>query len=129
MKSLTISDEVFWCYRHINALDIKDKIIQLSDIDKCILFLICVDFYTDRNDYIIRNLKLIEGLANQILEVLEEKSINTSPILQKLQELLGNNLLILPKIYLKNGILLPGPTTELEAIQIRRNFNLDRIFE
>lgn len=129
MKSLTISDEVFWCYRHINALDIKDKIIQLSDIDKCILFLICVDFYTDRNDYLIRNLKLIEGLAIQILEVIEEKSINTSPTLQKLQELFDDNILILPKIYLKNGTLLPGPTTELEAIQIRRNFNLDRIFE
>jgi hypothetical protein len=129
MKNLTISDDVFWCYKHINAIDIKDKVIQLSEIDKCILFLICVDFYTERNDYLLKNLKPIDSLASEILEVIEEKSINPSLIIQKLQELIGDSLLNLPKIYLKDGGKLPRPTTELEAIQIRRNFNLDRIFE
>lgn len=129
MKRLTISDEVFWCYKHINAIDIKDKIIQLSETDKCILFLICVDFYTEKNYYLLKNLKAVDYLANEILEVMQEKSINASPIIQKLKEILGDNLLYLPEIYLKNGRKLPTPTTELEAIQIRRNFNLDRIFE
>jgi hypothetical protein len=129
-NKFTISDEVLYCYKYINVILLEKEIQKLNQLDRYILFLLCVDFYNIVDDYYFdRNLFLLSDEAQEIYDIQNDKSINSSIYIKKLQDMLGDKYMSFDKIYLKDGSELPKATSEQEAIQLRRNFNLDKIFE
>lgn len=128
-NSLVVSDEVIWCYKHINVIPIDEQISKLSDYDKYLLCLISIDFYNEENDFFIRNMKLLEYFIDRVILVMEGNFENIDEDIKKIQKDLEDDYLSLNNLTTKEGSILPGPTTELEAKRIRRNFTIDRLFE
>lgn len=129
-SNIIVSDEVVWCYKHVNAIPIGEEISKLSDYEKYLFCLLSIDFYTEDNDFFIENMKSLETFINNISLVMENNDYtDIDEDLKKLQTELDDKYLNLGDIHLKDGSKLPDPTTELEAKAIRRNFTIDRLFE
>jgi hypothetical protein len=128
-NSLVVSDEVIWCYKHINVIPIDEQISKLSDYDKYLLCLMSIDFYNEENDFFIRNMKLLEYFIDRVILVMEGNFENINEDIKKIQKDLEDDYLTLNNLTTKEGSKLPDPTTELEAKRIRRNFTIDRLFE
>ena len=134
-KTIQVSDEFIHLYKMFPVVKITDEMKNLSRKELLLLLILAADSYSETNPVILFNckefkedLKVIYKL--QELDPSQEANIlNTDPTLLELGELTGEKYINVSQIRDTKGNQLPAPTTDQEAIQIRRDIGINTIIE
>lgn len=124
-KNIKVSDEFVNIYKHFNIYNQFEQIKKLSDIEKYLLLVLCLDKHDDNNNVVISNFLPFKDECMEILEAItksqsQESSITDNIYLLKLIELTGDPTITTDKLIQSNGegLFEPISLTEIREIKI-----------
>jgi len=83
---LIISDEFLEIYRNFNVYDQSEKINKLSDRDRYLLLILCLDMHDDENPIVLYNFKPFKKEITEIYEVQDNKETTNQFLLDLIKE-------------------------------------------
>jgi hypothetical protein len=83
---LIVSDEFLEIYRNFNVYDQIEQINKLSDRDRYLLLILCVDKHDDENPIVLYNFKPFKEEIKEIYEVQDNKETTNQVLLDLIKE-------------------------------------------
>lgn len=83
---LIVSDEFLEIYRNFNVYDQIEQINKLSDRDRYLLLILCVDKHDDENPIVLYNFKPFKEEIKEIYEVQDNKETTNQILLDLIKE-------------------------------------------
>lgn len=111
-KKLLVSDNLIEIYKYLNAVDMSERINQLSDIEKYILISLSLDNHDVKNVIVRENLLPYKEIGQAIYDAMEE--LGTNEIIEKLIELTGDKYIDLSVLVDSDGNVMPEPANQSE---------------
>ena len=111
-KKLLVSDNLIEIYKYLNAVDMSERINQLSDIEKYILIALSLDNHDIKNVIVRENLLPYKEIGQAIYDAMEE--LGTNEIIEKLIELTGDKYIDLSVLVDSDGNVMPEPANQSE---------------
>lgn len=111
-KKLLVSDNLIEIYKYLNAVDMSERINQLSDIEKYILISLSLDNHDVKNVIVRENLLPYKEIGQAIYDAMEE--LGTNEIIEQLIELTGDKYIDLSVLVDSDGNVMPEPANQSE---------------
>lgn len=111
-KKLLVSDNLIEIYKYLNAVDMSERINQLSDIEKYILISLSLDNHDVKNVIVRENLLPYKEIGQAIYDAMEE--LGTNEIIEQLIELTGDKYIDLSVLVDSDGDVMPEPANQSE---------------
>jgi hypothetical protein len=83
---LIVSDEFLEIYRNFNVYDQTEQINKLSDRERFLLLILCVDKHDDENPIVLYNFKPFKEEIKEIYEVQDNKETTNQVLLDLIKE-------------------------------------------
>jgi hypothetical protein len=83
---LIVSDEFLEIYRNFNVYDQTEQINKLSDRERFLLLILCVDKHDDENPIVLYNFKPFKEEIKKIYEVQDNKETTNQVLLDLIKE-------------------------------------------
>ena len=83
---LIVSDEFLEIYRNFNVYDQTEQINKLSDRERYLLLILCVDKHDDENPIVLYNFKPFKEEIKEIYEVQDNKETTNQVLLDLIKE-------------------------------------------
>jgi hypothetical protein len=83
---LIVSDEFLEIYRNFNVYDQTEQINKLSDRERYLLLILCVDKHDDENPIVLYNFKTFKEEIKEIYEVQDNKETTNQVLLDLIKE-------------------------------------------
>jgi len=83
---LFVSDEFLEIYKNFNVYDQIEQINKLSDRDRYLLLILCVDKHDDENPIVLYNFKPFKEEIKEIYEVQDNKETTNQVLLDLIKE-------------------------------------------
>jgi len=83
---LIVSDEFLKIYRNFNVYDQTEQINKLSDRERYLLLILCVDKHDDENPIVLYNFKPFKEEIKEIYEVQDNKETTNQVLLDLIKE-------------------------------------------
>ena len=134
-KNIQVSDLFIHLFKMLNVTDISEQMKQLTRKELLMLIILGIDSYPPDDTFFLKNLSLFKDELKSIrslqsLDIKDEStSENTDPDLKDLASETGEKYIDIKKIKDLKGEELPNPTTIQEAIELRRDININTIME
>lgn len=134
-KNIQVSDLFIHLFKMLNVTDISEQMKQLTRKELLMLIILGIDSYPPDDTFFLKNLSLFKDELKSIrslqsLDIKDEStSENTDPDLKDLASETGEKYIDIKKIKDLKGEELPDPTTIQEAIELRRDININTIME
>ena len=134
-KNIQVSDLFIHLFKMLNVTDISEQMKQLTRKELLMLIILGIDSYPPDDTFFLKNLSLFKDELKSIrslqsLDIKDEStSENTDPDLKDLASETGEKYINIKKIKDLKGKELPDPTTIQEAIELRRDININTIME
>ena len=134
-KNIQVSDLFIHLFKMLNVTDISEQMKQLTRKELLMLIILGIDSYPPDDTFFLKNLSLFKDELKSIrslqsLDIKDEStSENTDPDLKDLASETGEKYINIKKIKDLKGEELPNPTTIQEAIELRRDININTIME
>ena len=134
-KTIQVSDIFIHLFKMFNVTNISEQMKQLSRKELMLLIILAIDSYPSDDAALLKNLedfkdelKIVHKL--QTLDPKDESTLeNTDPILFELANQTGEKYININKLRDMSGKELPEPTSQEEAIKMRRDISINTIIE
>jgi hypothetical protein len=111
---LIVSDEFLEIYRNFNVYDQTEQINKLSDRERFLLLILCVDKHDDENPIVLYNFKPFKEEIKEIYEVHDNKETTNQVLLDLIKETNHKHVEI-DYIRDKDGNKVPDPFDKNEV--------------
>ena len=111
-KKLLVSDSLIEIYKYLNAVDMSERINQLSELEKYILIALSLDNHDVKNVIVRENLLPYKEIGQAIYDAMEE--LGTNEIIEQLIELTGDKYIDLSVLVDSDGNVMPEPANQSE---------------
>lgn len=111
-KKLLVSDSLIEIYKYLNAVDMSERINQLSELEKYILIALSLDNHDIKNVIVRENLLPYKEIGQAIYDAMEE--LGTNEIIEQLIELTGDKYIDLSVLVDSDGNVMPEPANQSE---------------
>ena len=127
-KSITVSNEFVEVFKMFNVIKQTDKILTLSRKELMLLLTVAVDSFSEDNHIVIENFKDFKTELELIYDLQQDKACTDAELLELAQDT-DEKYIDTTKIRTIDGKNLPDPTTEEEAVLLRRDITITGIIE
>jgi len=86
ITKLIVSDEFIEIYRNFNVCDQIDKVKKLSDKERYLLIILCLDKHDEANPIVLYNFKPFKDEIKEIYEVQDNKETKNNILLDLISE-------------------------------------------
>lgn len=86
ITKLIVSDEFIEIYRNFNVCDQIDKVKKLSDKERYLLIILCLDKHDETNPIVLYNFKPFKDEIKEIYEVQDNKETKNNILLDLISE-------------------------------------------
>ncbi len=111
-KKLLVSDSLIEIYKYLNAVDMSERINQLSELEKYILIALSLDNHDIKNVIVRENLLPYKEIGQAIYDAMEE--LGTNEIIEQLIELTGDKYIDLSVLVDSDVDVMPEPANQSE---------------
>lgn len=111
---LIVSDEFLEIYRNFNVYDQTEQINKLSERNRYLLIILCLDKHDDENPIVLYNFKPFKEEIKEIYEVQDNKETTNQVLLDLIKETDHKHIEI-DHIRDKDGNVVPDPFDKNEV--------------
>lgn len=123
-KTLKVSDEFVDIYKHFNVYDQVENIKKLSQQERYLLILLCLDKHNNEDPIVKSNFLPFRKEGMEIYDLQDDKPA-ANVYLSELIELTGDENISTDVLRMKDGSKLPEPLSKEEV----RDVKIDKITE
>jgi hypothetical protein len=120
-KKLEVSKEFVETYKYLNAGDMTDAIIKLSELERYLLVTLSLDNHDIKSHFVRHNLLPLKEIGQHLYDAMEEH-VSDNKIIEKLIQLTGDKYIDLSVLVDPLGNEMPEPANQSEAREYKLRF-------
>ena len=120
-EKLEVSNEFVETYKYLNAGDMTDAIIKLSELERYLLVALSLDNHDIKNHFVRHNLLPLKEIGQHLYDAMEEH-VSDNKIIEKLIQLTGDKYIDLSVLVDPLGNEMPEPANQSEAREYKLRF-------
>lgn len=126
-RKFYVSDDFIKCYTLFNVINIINEINKLTSVERKLLFLISIETFSEESNIVISNFGPYVDDLDMINELQVTGKTDDSDLLFLINQT-NDDYIDTTIIVDKNANKLSEPLSDNEAKELRRNINIDNIF-
>jgi hypothetical protein len=127
-KKIQVSELFLDIYKYFNVNSQIDKMQMLTRKELFLLLILAIDNYSEDSTIVVNNLMNFRDELENLYKLQNDEVVNDIDLIE-LSKLTSEKYIDTNSIITMSGESLPPPTTEEEAILIRRDIGINQIIE
>ena len=127
-KFITVSKEFVEIFKMFNVVKQTEEMKRLSRKELMLLLIVSVDSFSEENNMVLENLKDFKEELELIYDLQQDKECNDNDLLELAKDT-EEKYIDTTRIKTLDEKNLPEPTTDEEAILLRRDITINTIVE